>query len=88
MFREKGRMNAIYAIICSITHESSHYYQWIKDEKGFNDEENDYFERQALYYSKAIASDYDNDLYERGVLYQYINDLGNHNADSVRLNKN
>ena len=88
MVRKRGKINAIYAILCSITHELSHYYQWIKAREGFDDEEYNYSERQALYYSKAIASDYYNDLYERGVLYQYINDLGNHNADSVRLNKN
>ena len=46
--------NALTAILKSIAHELSHYFQWLKD-SDFTDEKR---ERQALYYAEAIIDDY------------------------------
>ncbi len=49
-----GKDNALAAILHSITHELSHYFQWLKD---FDDNpKRD--ERQAKYYSSEIMYDY------------------------------
>lgn len=53
LLEERGKINALGAIFCSIAHEFSHYFQWIK---ASTDEELD--ERQAKYYGNAIAHDY------------------------------
>ena len=48
------------ANLCSIAHELTHYYQWIKrHEEWASGERTDYFERQALYYAEKIVEDYE-----------------------------
>lgn len=54
LLEEVGKDNALAAILCSITHELSHYYQWIK-ECDFSMEKS---ERQAKYYASEIVGDY------------------------------
>lgn len=49
-----GKDNALATILHSITHELSHYYQWIK-ESDLSDEKS---ESQARYYADAILCDY------------------------------
>ncbi len=48
------RDNALAAILNSIAHELSHYFQWIKDFDYSKKKE----ERQAKYYSKKILQKY------------------------------
>lgn len=55
MVNKWGKDNALAAILCSISHELSHYFQWITDCKLPNAA----LERQALYYAHAILDDYD-----------------------------
>lgn len=54
LLEEVGKDNALAAILHSITHELSHYYQWIK-EYDFDTEKR---ERQAQYYATEILCDY------------------------------
>ena len=54
MVEERGKDNALGAILHSIAHELSHYFQWLKD-IDFCDENS---ERQAKYYADAILEDY------------------------------
>ena len=49
-----GKDDALAAMLHSITHELSHYYQWLKDME-INSEKD---ERQALYYATVIVRDY------------------------------
>ena len=49
-----GKDNALAGILHSITHELSHYYQWIKD----YDIDIEKSERQAKYYATVIVEDY------------------------------
>ena len=58
---ERGRDNALAAVLHSIVHELSHYFQWLKnrnewemaDKKTMNAQE-----RQAVYYAREIVMDY------------------------------
>lgn len=54
LLEKNGKDNALAAILHSITHELSHYYQWIK-EYDFDTEK---LERQAQYYATEILYDY------------------------------
>lgn len=54
LLEEVGKDNALAAMLHSITHELSHYYQWIK-EIDFSSEKR---ERQAKYYAAEIVYDY------------------------------
>lgn len=54
LLKEVGKDNALAAILCSITHELSHYYQWIKDYDILLEK----CERQAKYYATVIVDDY------------------------------
>ena len=54
LLEEVGKDNALCAMLCSITHELSHYFQWIKN---FNTDTK-CSERQAKYYAKVIVDDY------------------------------
>ena len=54
MMESWGKSNALGAIIHSIAHELSHYFQWLKD-IDFCDPKG---ERQARYYANAIIDDY------------------------------
>ena len=55
----QGKDDALAAILCSITHELTHYFQWIKyHELWLSGEKNQYFERQAVYYGRQIVYDY------------------------------
>ena len=55
-----GKEDALRANLCSIAHELTHYYQWIKrHEEWASGERTDYFERQALYYAEKIVEDYE-----------------------------
>lgn len=54
LLEEVGKDNALAAILRSITHELSHYYQWIKD----YDFESEKIERQAKYYASVVVDDY------------------------------
>ncbi|MGI6014419.1 MAG: ImmA/IrrE family metallo-endopeptidase [Oscillospiraceae bacterium] len=51
---ERGKDNALGAILHSVAHELSHYFQWIKD-YNFLEER---CERQARYYASEILYDY------------------------------
>ena len=58
---QEAKDNALAAILCSIAHELSHYFQWIKrheewDGDGTYEEVRD--ERQAVYYAREIVRDY------------------------------
>ena len=58
---QKTKDNALAAMLHSIAHELSHYFQWIKrheewDGEGTYDEVRD--ERQAVYYAREIVRDY------------------------------
>ena len=56
---DQNQDNALAAILRSIAHELSHYFQWLKDIDDFTDEKMDEKrERQALYYSREIIYDY------------------------------
>ena len=60
MLEKSDRDDALAAILASVTHELSHYFQWIKfhEEWSNPDEKAEaFFERQALYYSDAIVFD-------------------------------
>lgn len=50
MLRERGKDNALAAILHSIAHELSHYYQWLKKYE-YNEKR---MERQAKYYAKEL----------------------------------
>ena len=58
---ERGRDHALAAVLHSIVHELSHYFQWLKnrneweqaDKKTMNAQE-----RQAVYYAREIVMDY------------------------------
>ena len=52
IINEKGKDNGLGAMLFTIAHELSHYFQWIKDI------DNDHDERQAKYYSREIVYDY------------------------------
>lgn len=54
MLENWGKDNALAAMLHSITHELSHYYQRLKDME-INSEKD---ERQALYYATVIVRDY------------------------------
>ena len=54
LLRDSGQDNALAAILHSIAHELTHYFQWIKD-LNFVDSRG---EKQALYYSREIIYDY------------------------------
>lgn len=54
LLEEVGKDNALAAILHSITHELSHYYQWIKE----CDLDTAKRERQAQYYATEILYDY------------------------------
>ena len=55
-----GKEDALRANLCSIAHELTHYYQWIKrHEEWASGKRADYFERQALYYAEKIVEDYE-----------------------------
>lgn len=54
MLSKLGKDNALAAILCSIAHELSHYFQWIAD----CELPDAALERQALYYAHAILDDY------------------------------
>lgn len=54
LLKKMDQDNALAAILCSIIHELSHYFQWIKD-CDFTKEKR---ERQALYYADVIIDDY------------------------------
>lgn len=49
-----GEENALGALLCTIAHELSHYYQWLKD----YDLTSSKCERQARYYGLEISYDY------------------------------
>lgn len=51
---QRGKDNALAAILHSIAHELSHYFQWIKD-CNITDKQR---ERQATYYAEQILYDY------------------------------
>lgn len=53
LLKSRGKDNALAAILRSIAHELSHYYQWIKDT--FDDPN---AERQARYYAGRILDIY------------------------------
>ena len=53
-----GKDNALAAILHSITHELSHYFQWIKHHEEWINAADDFFERQAKYYATEIIYDY------------------------------
>lgn len=54
LLEERGKDNALAAILHSIAHELSHYYQWLKGYE-FDDAKK---ERQAQYYAREILYDY------------------------------
>lgn len=61
LLEQRGQDNALAAILHSITHELSHYFQWIKYHEIWlenNDSNIKYFERQAKYYAHEIVLDY------------------------------
>lgn len=64
LLNRSGKDDALAVILVSITHELTHYFQWIKhhDEWCYADDIlNNYYERQALYYANVIFySDYAN----------------------------
>lgn len=56
---EWGKDNAIFAYLCDMTHELTHYYQWINDiELTLIGEE-----RQATIYANRIVQEYINEWY-------------------------
>ena len=63
MLEEVGKDNALAGIICSIAHELTHYFQWIKFHDIWMDLDERKSERQALYYARAIVDDY-HDYYD------------------------
>lgn len=64
LLNKSDKDDALAVILVSITHELTHYFQWIKhhDEWCYADDIlNNYYERQALYYANVIVySDYAN----------------------------
>lgn len=64
LLNKSDKDDALAVILVSITHELTHYFQWIKhhDEWCYADDVlNNYYERQALYYANVIVySDYAN----------------------------
>lgn len=58
MAEERGKDDALGAILHSIAHELSHYFQWLKDPDFCNEEHDGKAERQAKYYANAILEDY------------------------------
>lgn len=55
--------NQLAALLCSIGHELSHYYQWLSDPKWSEEKSKAEImreERQARYYSKQIVDYYAN----------------------------
>lgn len=55
LLKKYGKDDALAMILCSITHELSHYFQWIKNEYGIDEKKE---ERQARYYAREIILDY------------------------------
>ena len=56
---QEAKDNALAAILCSIAHELSHYFQWIKDREAWCElEDHTKYERQAVYYAREIVRDY------------------------------
>lgn len=53
LLEEGGKDWALTLILCSITHELSHYFQWLKD----YDLDTEKCERQAKYYAQEIVYD-------------------------------
>ena len=53
----KDKDDALAEILYSITHELSHYFQWIKDVY-MDDSKSEKIERQAIYYAREIVLDY------------------------------
>lgn len=56
LLSECGKDNALAAILSSMIHELSHYFQWLKDFSFVWDEQKK--ERQARYYAREILLDY------------------------------
>lgn len=54
LLEQRGKDNALAAILGSIAHELTHYFQWIKDVNS-SDQKN---EKQAKYYAGEILLDY------------------------------
>ncbi len=52
--QKHGKDEALAAVLCSLAHELTHYFQWIND-LDLTDEQS---ERQADYYRKKIVYDY------------------------------
>lgn len=61
LLEDVGRDNALAAILHSIAHELSHYFQWIKDHENWINasiKSNEKYEKQAKYYADQIILDY------------------------------
>ena len=61
LLKECGRDNALAAILCSIAHELSHYFQWLKNHNEWSkasEKTKKLQERQAIYYAREIVLDY------------------------------
>ena len=59
LLKDRDKDNALAAILCSVTHELTHYFQWIKyHETWLSGDKNNFFERQAVYYGREIVYDY------------------------------
>lgn len=52
--KKHGKDNALASLICCMTHELVHYYQWIND----SDKNDTQAERQASYYSDKLLAMY------------------------------
>lgn len=57
LLKKMEREDALASILVSISHELSHYFQWIKDIELSDDK----MERQAKYYARKIVWDYLNE---------------------------
>ena len=56
LLEEWGKDNALGGILGSMIHELTHYFQWLKNNDDFWDDQKK--ERQAKYYTKEILGDY------------------------------
>ncbi len=52
--RKYGKDDALAAVLCSLAHELTHYFQWINDVNLTDNQA----EKQARYYKKKIVDDY------------------------------
>lgn len=52
--KNKGKDESLAAVLCSMVHELTHYFQWINNIE-ITDEQ---AERQAIYYKKKIIAEY------------------------------